>query len=301
MSFQEAEVTRSLSNLYKGQINQSKEGVYTRVIDYNELLEQKLSALTFEQEAKLRQQRLEQAGASGTDPASQDDEAAGDGQAEFTEGLFAPQLPISPELEIDYVEQAKEQAAEITAKATADAEELLRKAMQEAEKIKENARRQGEELGYANGMERAQAQEAQMREELEQLRQQQEQEYAERLHTMEPELMDAVIEVFDKVLMTDFAGRRKILLHLIQHTVQHIKNSREFRIRVSADDYETVSAGRDEIFRKIGGEVVLDIIMDESLQQGQCTIDTDEGIFDCGIDVQLENLTKDLRALSCMD
>ena len=173
--------------------------------------------------------------------------------------------------------------------------------MQEAEKIKENARRQGEELGYANGMERAQAQEAQMREELEQLRQQQEQEYAERLHTMEPELMDAVIEVFDKVLMTDFAGRRKILLHLIQHTVQHIKNSREFRIRVSADDYETVSAGRDEIFRKIGGEVVLDIIMDESLQQGQCTIDTDEGIFDCGIDVQLENLTKDLRALSCMD
>ena len=58
MSFQEAEVTRSLSNLYKGQINQSKEGVYTRVIDYNELLEQKLSALTFEQEARLRQQRL---------------------------------------------------------------------------------------------------------------------------------------------------------------------------------------------------------------------------------------------------
>ncbi len=88
---------------------------------------------------------------------------------------------------------------------------------------------------------------------------------------------------------------------MIQNTVRHIKNSREFRIRVCAEDYETVSAGRDEILKKIGGDVILDIIMDESMQQGQCTIDTDEGIFDCGVDVQLDNLIKDLKTLSCIE
>ena len=41
--------------------------------------------------------------------------------------------------------------------------------------------------------------------------------------------------------------------------------------------------------------------MDESMQQGQCTIDTDEGIFDCGVDVQLDNLIKDLKTLSCIE
>ena len=41
--------------------------------------------------------------------------------------------------------------------------------------------------------------------------------------------------------------------------------------------------------------------MDDSVSQGQCTIDTDEGLFDCGLDVQLTNLVRDLKALSCMD
>lgn len=283
-----------MSNLYKGQINQNKNGVYTRVIDHNELLEQKLSAISFEQEKKLRQQRLAQAEAAGeTDSADSEEHT-------FSEGLFAAKLDTAPELEIDYVEKAKEEAAQITAKATADAEEILRRAVQEAENLKETTRKQAEEQGYAEGMERARAQEAQMLSQVQQLREQHEQEYADRLHAMEPELMDAVIEVFDQVLWTDFAGRREILLRLIQNTVRHIKNSREFRIRVSAEDYETVSAGRDEIFQKIGGEVILDIIMDESMEQGQCTIDTDEGIFDCGVDVQLENLVKDLKTLSCI-
>ena len=113
--------------------------------------------------------------------------------------------------------------------------------------------------------------------------------------------MDAVIHVFDQVLHTDFTDHREVLLYLIRRTVRHIKNSREFRIFVSADDYTDLSAKKDEIIEKIGGEVVLDIIMDESMQSGQCTIDTDEGVFECGLEIQLANLTKDLQALSCMD
>ena len=118
-----------MSNLYKAQINQSKDGVYTRVIDHNELLEQKLSAISFEQEQKLRQQRLAQGGA---DLESADQEADSQGHT-FSEGLFAAKVETAPELEIDFVEKAKEEAAEITAKATADAEEILKRAVQEAE------------------------------------------------------------------------------------------------------------------------------------------------------------------------
>ncbi len=130
------------------------------------------------------------------------------------------------------------------------------------------------------------------------MREEQEQAYADRLYTMEPELMDAVIEVFDQVLHTDFADHREILLYLIRRTVRHIKNSREYRIFVSSLDYADVASRKEEIMEKIGGEVTLDIIMDESMQSGQCTIDTDEGLFECGLNVQLSNLIKDLKALS---
>ncbi len=297
MLFPEAEVTRSLSNLYKAHVNTNKGDVYTRVIDYNELLEQKLSALSFERQAQLRRQQLEerqkQAAENGGEMHDQEQSSA-----EFSEGLMGLQLETVPEMEIDYVERAKEQAEQIMSKATADAETILKKAVQEAENLKERARKEAEDQGYAKGMERVQALEAQMRAQLDQMREEQEQAYADRLYTMEPELMDAVIEVFDQVLHTDFADHREILLYLIRRTVRHIKNSREYRIFVSSLDYADVASRKEEIMEKIGGEVTLDIIMDESMQSGQCTIDTDEGLFECGLNVQLSNLIKDLKALS---
>ncbi len=297
MLFPEAEVTRSLSNLYKAHVNTNKGDVYTRVIDYNELLEQKLSALSFERQAQLRRQQLEerqkQAAENGGEMPDQEGSSA-----EFSEGLMGLQLETVPEMEIDYVERAKEQAEQIMSKATADAETILKKAVQEAENLKERARKEAEDQGYAKGMERVQAQETQMRAQLDQMREEQEQAYADRLYTMEPELMDAVIEVFDQVLHTDFADHREILLYLIRRTVRHIKNSREYRIFVSSLDYADVASRKEEIMEKIGGEVTLDIIMDESMQSGQCTIDTDEGLFECGLNVQLSNLIKDLKALS---
>ncbi len=289
-----------MSNLYKADVNRNKGEVYTRVIDYNELLEQKLSALSFERQAQLRRQQMEARKRQQEEgvplegvPLEEDAQ-----QTEMSDGFIGLNLEALPEMQIDYVERAKEEANQIVSKATADAETILKKAVQEAENLKERTRQEAEEQGYAKGMERVQMQEAQMREELQRLKEEQEQAYADRLYTMEPELMDAVIEVFDQVLHTDFVNHREILLYLIRRTVRHIKNSREFRIFVSADDYAEISAKKEEIIEKIGGEVTLDIIMDESMQPGQCTIDTDEGLFECGLNIQLSNLLKDLKALS---
>ncbi len=287
-----------MSNLYKAGVNQNQGEVYTRVIDHNELLEQKLTALTFERKAQLYQQA--QANGKQNPDAAKDGDQAASQNTGFSEGLFGVNLEVPHELEIDYVEKAKEEAQQVLAKATADAEEILKKAVQEAENLKETAKKEAEEKGFAQGMERARAIEAEGQKQLEQQREALEQEYAARLDAMEPELMDTVIQVFDSVLHSDLAGCRSILLHLIRQTVQHIKNSRQFRIFVSADDYEGIESRKLEIVQKIGGEAVLDVIMDESMQPGQCRIDTDEGLFDCGLDVQLENLTKSLKALSCM-
>ncbi len=287
---------RSLSNLYKARVNQQKGDVYTRVIDYNELLEQKLSALTFERQAQLRREQIEQRKKQVAEGAQEGEEAQPQ-EPDFSEGLMGLNLQVQPEMEIDYVERAKEQAEQIVSKATADAETILKKAVQEAENLKESTRKEAEEKGYAQGMERVHAQEAQMRQELQRLRDEQELAYQDRLYTMEPELMDAVITVFDRVLHTDFEEHREILLYLIRSTVRHIKNSHVFRIFVSAEDYAQVSAGKAGIMEKIGGEASLDIIMDEAMQKGQCTIDTDEGLFECGLDVQLANLVDELKLL----
>ena len=112
-------MTRSLSNLYKAQVNRNKGEAYTRVIDHNELLEQKLTALSFERMAQLRRQQeeLQNGEASGGEAK---DGADGTQPAGFTEGIAGMAFSVSPELEIDYVERAKEEADQIVSKATAD-------------------------------------------------------------------------------------------------------------------------------------------------------------------------------------
>ena len=139
-----------MSNLYKAHVNTNKGEAYTRIIDYNELLEQKLSALTFERQAQLQRQRMEERKQQSGDEASEG--APDDTQPEFSEGLFGVSVEVPPELEIDYVERAKEQADEIVSKATADAETILKKAVQEAENLKETARKKNNFLNISDDL-----------------------------------------------------------------------------------------------------------------------------------------------------
>ena len=43
---------------------------------------------------------------------------------------------------------------------------------------------------------------------------------------------------------------------------------------------------------------MLDIVLDPLLDEKQCMIETDGGLFDCGMDTQMRNLTKDIKSLS---
>lgn len=49
---------------------------------------------------------------------------------------------------------------------------------------------------------------------------------------------------------------------------------------------------KDEILDYVGHDIELEIVPDYTLNENACTIETDAGIFDCGVDVQLDNLMK---------
>ena len=41
----------------------------------------------------------------------------------------------------------------------------------------------------------------------------------------------------------------------------------------------------------------IDIVIDPEPSESQCIIDADSGVYDCSLDVELDNLTRDLRSL----
>ncbi len=85
---------------------------------------------------------------------------------------------------------------------------------------------------------------------------------------------------------------------MIENAVLNIENSRSFLIHVSQAQYEEVSGELDSLKEKVGAESEIDVIMDPTLSEGSCLIETDGGIYDCSIDTELASLSKELRELS---
>lgn len=88
-------------------------------------------------------------------------------------------------------------------------------------------------------------------------------------------------------------------MHLIDSTLRKVESSRTFIVHVSAEDYPYVNMQKQALVEgAVAGRGLIEIIEDIALIKGDCLIETDGGIFDCGIGTQLEELTRKLRVLS---
>jgi flagellar assembly protein FliH len=67
------------------------------------------------------------------------------------------------------------------------------------------------------------------------------------------------------------------------------------------EDYKFLINNQGKIFVDMSKEIQINIIEDASLQQNQCIIETDTGVFNCSLDIELNNLISDLKLLSCMN
>ena len=115
---------------------------------------------------------------------------------------------------------------------------------------------------------------------------------------MEPQLVDAILEVVGTVFQVQFAEKKDFVMHLLQATLNKIEGSKDYLVRVSKDDFAVVSEKKSEIQSQLPRNAVLEIVEDMTLTKNQCLIETDGGVFDCSLDTQMDSLVRDLRTLS---
>lgn len=270
-----------MSNLLKAGF--VKGGEEKRVIDYNELIQEKLKAIRIS---------LQENGGGG---------------GEFIAGLNAEVVEelVNPEEELEKkreeAEQLLEYAREQTEQARQDAEQILMQARIEGEHVKQQAYEDGRNLGYQDGIDGANQEIDGIRASLVQEKEELERDYEERLRQLEPQLVEVILDVFQKVTYVLAEDRREMMIHLVDRALGRIESSRQFLVRVSKEDYPFVAEHKELIMEKIPSSSEVDIVKDAGLVRNQCLIETDGGVFDCSLDVQLENLIRDIRVLASMD
>lgn len=246
----------------------------------------------------------------------EDFEKSREGQAKggFRAGLQVQELELT-----DYVEEEDGLAAilgeEQLVEMGPSPEELLAEAREqifkmedearsaiEADRIRitDEARNEGYSHGYAEGQQRGMAQYEQMMRELEAQRAEMLAEYQQRIEELEPQFIDTLTGIYEHLFKVEIGEHRELIVNLISNALNQVEGAKNYLVHVSKDDYAYVSMQKKEIQDSVmaGANASVEIIEDISLSKNECLIETEGGIFDCGLGTQLSELTRRLKLLS---
>ncbi len=213
-------------------------------------------------------------------------------QEDFTELIFG-------EEQEEIIQQSPE---EIVTEAIDEAAKILNDAREQAIVMSQEAKEDGYNQGYNDGIEAA-------NEEATLIKQQANDEYEAAMNaiTVERESMikaveEGIVEIacglIEKLTGIVVEDNSEVMLYIINNAVKNVENSRNFIIRVNDDDYVELSESKDKIYGALNPSVTIELFADSKLQEGQCIIETDNGLIDCSIDVQIANITTALKLLS---
>ena len=197
---------------------------------------------------------------------------------------------------------------ELLAEARQEIEEMRAAAMQEIEVLRREALEEGRKAGYNDGfaqghgealqgVEEAERKVKEAIQETERVRDTLHREYEEKLQEMEPMVIDELTKIYDHVFEAGLKEQSEIIFHMLDTTLHRLDSGKEFIVRVSQADYEYVSARKEELLVGMPG-VRMDLVADVTMKRGEGMIETGGGLFDCSIDVELQELRHRIHMLA---
>lgn len=197
------------------------------------------------------------------------------------------------------LEDANSQAQSILEDAKAHAEQILQEAREQAEDLKKNAADEARMNGYREGKQKAEAEAEDLKKQLQARERQLEEEYQNAVDQIEPQLVEAITGIYEHIFHVELHSYRDILVHLIASTLRKSEGSKDFLVHVSREDYSYVSMQKKQLQAVLAGNGVnLEIVEDMTLGKDECMIETEGGIFDCGLGTHLSQLSQKLQLLA---
>ena len=220
----------------------------------------------------------------------------------FSEGIAHMAEEVAPDENRQLLDDALDKAKMVQDDARERARKIIEDAKTEAETIRENARIEGYEKGLEDGnmeaMRRAD-------EYLEQINTEQEKKLSLARQEMEAVIADSEAKILDVacdlihkltgILVYDY---KPVMLYMINQVLNEDEASRKFVIRVSEKQYTYIADNQDRLSGAANPGISIEIFSDSKLSEGQCQIESDNGIIDLSMDVQVRNLITAIKLLS---
>lgn len=231
-------------------------------------------------------------------------------EADFVSGLAAEELEIGEDDGESNIIKSRESAEQILGNAQAEAQAALEAAQAEAARITEEARAQAlaernrifteaQQQGYSEGYAKAQAEGDALRREYQEKEEQLDLFYQQQIEELEPQMVDTISAIYEHIFHVELGSYRELLGHLISDTLRKLEGGHDFMVHVSKEDYPYVSMQKKQILAgAVAANCSVEVVEDLTLAKNECLIETDSGIYDCGLGTQLEEVKKKLMLLA---
>ncbi len=192
----------------------------------------------------------------------------------------------------EQLRMADEQAQQIVADAQAQADEIRNQAMEEG-------RQAGYDEGYQQGLQEAEQLKADAAAEIEEQKNKLDADFKQLVNSVEPDMVDALTSIYEHVFNVEFRENKAIILHLIKTTLGKVDSGTDIMVHVSSDDYDMVYDEKPALEEAMGSpNSTLELIEDPLLKENECIIESEGGVFDCSLGVELAELSRKLKLLS---
>ncbi len=207
-------------------------------------------------------------------------------------------LPANEEVLGDAMDKAKS----ILEDSRAQAADILERAKADAEKIREDAHNEGYDKGLEEGnmeaMKRADKYLERIEEEKAAFMQNYDKEAEEKIAAAETTMVDMLCKLVEKMTGMLVDEYKPVMFHMINQALAEQDTGRSFIIRVAEETYPYIKDNYDRLVGATNPSITLEVYGDAKLDKRQCMIETEGGIVDLSMDVQIQNLIKALRLLS---
>ncbi len=194
------------------------------------------------------------------------------------------------------INSAKKEANYIIQKAVEDSNKIIDKSKKDAENIKEeiilDAKKEAEIIKDEADLIKNKAKE--LEEEAKKIKINAENIFIESEKSLEPKIIELISTLIKKLLSDEVELNPNVISILIKKGIGNVKNIDKINVRISNYDYENAINKKDLILKDIENIENIDFINDCNLKKSDCIVETDFGNVDCSLDLQYEELHKNL-------
>ena len=114
----------------------------------------------------------------------------------------------------------------------------------------------------------------------------------------EKDIANIVMLAIEKILPQHFLDVPQVVLPVVREAIKNVRDQKEVKVHVCPDSYDMVLVARAEFQGMLtDGTAVLEVVSDESLQPGDCVIETPNGGVDARLLTQIELMKNAIQSV----